>query len=173
MASHQGPELPAPVGIPPPVRSILFVCTGNTCRSPLAEALGKRMLADRLGCAPEELESRGYLLQSAGVAALPGDAASPTAVTVAEELGADLSAHRSRPLNPELLAGATDVIAMTRSHAFALELRFPGVGPAPILLCGTEPDLDDPIGGEADVYRDCAQTIARHLDRFITEWTGS
>ena len=52
---------------PPPVRrSVLFVCTGNTCRSPLAEALCKRMLADRLGCEPGELEARGFVVRSGG-----------------------------------------------------------------------------------------------------------
>jgi protein-tyrosine phosphatase len=173
MAVHEGPEAAAPTVPPPRARSILFVCSGYTCRSPLAEALGKRLLADRLGCAPAELEARGFVVRSAGVAAAPGDAASATAVVVAEEFGADLSAHRSRFLTPDLLAAATDVIAMTRGHALALELRFPGIGPAPALLCGTEPDLDDPIGGEIEVYRECARTFDRHLDRLIKEWTGS
>ena len=58
------------------------------------------------------LEARGLVVRSAGVAAFPGDDATPEAVEVAREFGADLSAHRSRPVNPELLLGATDVIAM-------------------------------------------------------------
>ena len=173
MAENEGPGVAAPAEPPPPVRSILFVCTGNTCRSPLAEALCKRMLADRLGCSPAELPSRGYVVRSAGVAALPGDVASGLAAVVGQEFGADLSEHRSRPLNSELLAEATDVVAMTRSHALAVTMRYPGAGPTPTLFCGDDPDLDDPIGGELEVYRNCARTIERHLDRLIREWLGS
>ena len=164
------PDQPTGPPEPPrPARSILFVCTGNTCRSPLAEALCKRALADRLGCDPAGLEARGFVVRSAGVAAYPGDDPSPGAVEAARELGADLSAHRSRPLNPELLASATDVVAMTRSHAYLLTARFPGLGPPPVLLCG-DGDLDDPIGGELGVYRDCAAKVRLHLDRLIAEW---
>ncbi|MGL6096087.1 MAG: hypothetical protein ACRC7O_09860, partial [Fimbriiglobus sp.] len=156
--------------LPPPVlRSVLFVCTGNTCRSPLAEALCKRVLADLLGCEPAELPARGYVVRSAGVAAFPGDAPSPLAVVVAAELGAELSDHRSRPVNPELLDAATDVITMTRTHAAVLEMRYPGVGPQPTLLCGPDDDLPDPIGGDVEVYRFCAAIIMHYLSVRLPE----
>lgn len=148
------------------------MCTGNTCRSPLAEAICKRLLADRLGCAPSELDGRGVVVRSAGVMAYPGDPASPPAVGVAAELGADLAAHRSRPVTPDLLAEATDVIAMTAGHVAALELRYPNLGPPPRLL-GGDRDLPDPIGGDADEYRACARLIAADLDRLITGWLGT
>jgi protein-tyrosine-phosphatase len=163
---------PNPGESPRPGRSVLFVCTGNTCRSPLAEALCKRMLADRLGCDPVELEARGFVIRSAGVAALPGDPASPAAVEAAREFGADLSGHTSRPVNPELLAAANQVVAMTRSHAAALAMRFPGVGPVPDLLCGPDDDLGDPIGGDLELYRACARTIRDHLQRLVADWVG-
>ena len=153
-------------------RIVLFVCTGNTCRSPLAEALAKKVLADRLGCGASELTGRGFWVLSAGVAAYGGGAASEESVAVAAELGADLSEHYSRPVSPQLLLAADDVIAMTRDHLFALAARYPGIGPAPRLLCGDE-DLDDPIGADAEVYRACAGTILQHLDRFLPEWVGS
>jgi protein-tyrosine-phosphatase len=156
---------------PPPRRSVLFVCTGNTCRSPLAEALCRRMLADRLGCDPGELAARGFAVASAGVMAYPGDAASPPGVDVAAEMRADLTAHRSRMVHPDLLAAATDVIAMTRGHLMALRAAFPGVGPEPVLLCDGD-DLPDPIGGGADEYRACARQIADNLDRFLRGWLG-
>ncbi len=153
-------------------RIVLFVCTGNTCRSPLAEALAKKVLADRLGCTADELPGRGFWVLSAGVAAYGGGPASPESVAIAAEFGADLRDHASRPVNPQLLLAADDVIAMTRSHVYALATRYPDMGPGPRLLCGDE-DLDDPIGASEEVYRACARTIVRHLDRFLPEWVGS
>src|SRR5262249_56414815 len=85
---------------------IVFVCTGNTCRSPLAEALCKKLLADRLGCTVEELPARGYYVASAGVSALGGGPAAAEAEQVARSFGADLSTHRSQPLTMELAARA-------------------------------------------------------------------
>jgi protein-tyrosine-phosphatase len=106
------------------------------------------------------------------VMAYPGDEASPPAVAVAAELGAALADHRSRPVTPELLDGATDVIAMTSAHLGLLTYRFPNVGPIPVLLVEGG-DVPDPIGGDLDEYRACARRIAEHLDRFITRWLGS
>ncbi len=165
-------QSPNPAEPKRPGYSVLFVCTGNTCRSPLAEALCKRMLADRLGCDPAELESRGYVVRSAGLAALPGDAAALPAVEAAWELGIDLSAHQSRPVNPELLATSTHVVAVTRGHAAVLMTQFPGVGPDPDLLCGPDDDLGDPIGGDLEQYRTCARTIRGHLERLTSGWLG-
>ncbi len=150
-------------------RSILFVCTGNTCRSPLAESLCRSKLARALGCPESELAARGFEVASAGVMALPGDRANDQACQVAEEFGAGLAAHRSRPLTPDMLAAATDVIAMTDMHLM-LVARY-AAGPEPKLLCAGE-DIPDPIGGDTDEYRACARVIAAQLDRFIPEWLG-
>ena len=153
-------------------RSILFVGTGNTCRSPLAERLCRRMVADRLGCSVGELGSRGFVIRSAGVMAYPGDEASPAAVIAAAEMGAELADHRSQPLTPALLHEATDVIAMTGGHLSLMAQRFPNTGPAPRLLAEGG-DIPDPIGGDLEEYRACARRISEHLDRFITRWLGS
>ncbi len=152
-------------------RLVLFVCTGNTCRSPLAESLAKKLLTARLGCSVGELPRRGVWIMSAGVATYGGSPASEESVAVATELGASLEHHRSRSVNPQVLAAADDIIAMTHGHVVLLAERFPGVGPTPRLLCGSD-DLDDPIGAGLDVYRECARTIETHLERFLPEWVG-
>jgi protein-tyrosine-phosphatase len=108
---------------------------------------------------------------SAGVSAYAEAPATAEAVAVAAEFGADLSGHQSQSVNPQLLAAADDVIAMTRSHAQTLVTRYHGAGPVPRLLCGNA-DLDDPIGAGIEVYRNCARTILTHLERVISEWTG-
>jgi protein-tyrosine phosphatase len=176
-ASQAGYEITEPGTFPADeieklaARIVLFVCTGNTCRSPLAEGLAKKLLAERLGCRVDELPRRGFWVLSAGVAASPESAAAAEAVTVAAEYGAELGEHRSRPVNPQLLAAADEVVAMTRGHAHALVSRYRGAGPVPRLLCG-DTDLDDPIGAGLDVYRQCARTIVSQLERFLPEWTG-
>ena len=158
-----------PGDAPRPTRSVLFVCTGNTCRSPLAEALCKAALAKRIGCPEAELPERGFVIRSAGVMAYAGSEASAESIEIAREYGADLSTHSSRPVNPEWLEQSTDVLAMTAAHAALLLMQYPNVGPEPRLLCVRE-DLPDPIGGNDDIYRACAAAIMAHLDRLIVEW---
>lgn len=150
-------------------RKIVFVCTGNTCRSPMAEGLFKHRLADRLGCPVSELPDRGFVVTSAGIAAGPGDAATRESADALREFGVDLSAHRSRYASADLIARADDVIVMTRSHLLTVASKFPVLGGALRLLCGADGDLDDPIGGGPDVYRACAATVRHHVDRLITE----
>jgi tRNA threonylcarbamoyl adenosine modification protein (Sua5/YciO/YrdC/YwlC family) len=149
----------------------VFVCTGNTCRSPLAEALFKKKLADRLGCPVEELPRRGFLVISAGLAAMMGGAAADEAVEVARDYGADLSGHVSRPLTPELAAQADFLVAMTRGHLLALAGNFAG-GARPRLLSPAGEDVGDPIGCERPVYRECAGQIWDCLDHLAAEITG-
>jgi protein-tyrosine-phosphatase len=154
-------------------RSILFVCTGNTCRSPLAEGIAKRLIAAKLDCPPSDLAKQGWVIRSAGIAAFAGDASSEEAVQAAAELGFDLRSHRSRPVNPELLCEATDIITMTRRHAMLLQARFPEYGPEPRLLCLDGSDLPDPIGGDLTEYRACAKIIETHLTNTLAEWLGT
>src|SRR5262249_42156808 len=109
---------------------VVFVCTGNTCRSPLAEALCKKRLADALGCDPRELPARGLHVLSAGLAAAAGAPAADEAVQAARAYGADLSGHASQPLSAELAAQADFLVVMTQGHRRALLEHYPSLGAA-------------------------------------------
>jgi L-threonylcarbamoyladenylate synthase len=149
--------------------TVLFVCTGNTCRSPMAEALCKKLLADRLACTPQELPRRGFLVLSAGLAAMTGRGAAPEAVLVAGEYGADLGSHQSQPLSAELLARADYLFTMTESHLRALLPFCQDWSPRPRLLASNGQDIPDPIGAELQVYRECAQQIFHNLQECLPD----
>jgi protein-tyrosine phosphatase len=149
----------------------VFVCTGNTCRSPMAEALCKKLLAERFGCAPAELEERGFRVLSAGLAAMMGGAAAAEAVEAVQELGADLAGHSSRALSRDLATQADCIVAMTRSHLLALAYQFPDSLERCRLLRADGADIGDPLGSDREVYRRCAADIAEQLVPLVSEWT--
>ena len=148
---------------------LLFVCTGNTCRSPMAEALTRALLADRLGS--PSLDAFGFEVQSAGVFARSGSPASEHAVTAAGELGADLREHASQPATPELVAGADRVYCLTRSHLDALRQALPpGRAEHVALLDPDGRDVADPVGGSLEDYRACARQIGAALRARSGAW---
>jgi protein-tyrosine-phosphatase/tRNA A37 threonylcarbamoyladenosine synthetase subunit TsaC/SUA5/YrdC len=149
---------------------IVFVCTGNTCRSPLAEALCKKLLAEKLGCSPEDLPDHGYYVNSAGLAAASGAEATTEAVAVALGLGADLSRHRSQPLSAELFYSADHILTMTASHLQALAGLPRTAGAPPELLSREGLDIADPIGQEKEVYQVCAQQILDCLTKRLPQF---
>jgi protein-tyrosine phosphatase len=151
----------------------VFVCTGNTCRSPMAEALFKKRMAERLGCPVEELPRRGFIVLSAGLAAMMGGGAAPEAIETVRELGADLSQHVSRPLSAKLAAQADYLVGMTRGHLLALAEAGAAPGACLRLLSAAGEDIADPVGADLPVYRECAQQIVRHLEGLLAELAPS
>ncbi|GIW79921.1 MAG: protein-tyrosine-phosphatase [Gemmatales bacterium] len=148
---------------------ILFVCTGNTCRSPLAAALFRKLLCERLHCRAEELLTKGYWVESAGLAAVNGARATAEAQTVARELGTDLERHASQPISTDLVFYADYLIGMTNSHVQLMKELFPDAYAKPRLLAADQSDLPDPIGGDVEVYRECGRQILKHLQALISE----
>ena len=148
---------------------IVFVCTGNTCRSPLAEGLLKARLAERLGCGAADLPERGFHVLSAGLAALSGGPAADEAVEAARPYGADLAGHRSRPLTTDLAAQADYLVAMTRGHLAALAEGYPALAARPRLLSRAGDDLPDPVGYPQAVYEECARRIWGLLEPLVDE----
>jgi protein-tyrosine phosphatase len=148
----------------------LFVCTGNTCRSPMAEALFRRLLSERQHCSDDELVDRGFVVASAGVAAGVGQPASDESIEQMRQRGIDLRGHESQPLTAELLSQADRVFTMTRGHRELVVRQFPQLADRVELLAGDGGDVVDPIGGGPEDYRRCAEQIESNLRRLLEEF---
>ena len=148
---------------------VLLVCTGNTCRSPMAEMLCRDLFAKRLGCKLEELEDHGVLVMSAGIVAMFGGRASHEAVQLLAEVGLDLSGHETQPLTEALVRHADVIYTMTRSHREAIVAQWPAAAERVYVLAADESDICDPIGAPPEYYRRCAAQIQAALRDRIEE----
>ncbi len=126
---------------------ILFVCTGNTCRSPMACALA---------------QAAGVDAQSAGIRACDGAPASPLAIRAAKLHGADLTGHQARTLDEAMMREAEEVWVMTEGHEAALNMMFPEYSRKVSVLW---PPIPDPYGGDERTYEKCARSLIEAMRR--------
>ena len=147
---------------------IVLVCTGNTCRSPMAEMLCKKQISDRLGCKIEEIEDRGVIVASAGIAAGAGGRATAEALKVMDDKGLDLREHVTQPLSDRLVRHADLVLTMTDQHRQAIVGHWPNAAERTHVLCPDGTDVSDPIGGPQELYRRCAEQIDAALAERIS-----
>jgi protein-tyrosine-phosphatase len=147
--------------------SILFVCSGNTCRSPMAAALAARQLADRLGILPAELPLRHIVVQSAGLHAARGIRAAFEAMDAVKAFGADLGSHVSQPATPDLLRRADVIYTMTNAHREEILDLLPGAEKKTFRIDPDE-DVADPIGSSLSVY----QQVASRLNTLLQQRLG-
>ena len=155
-----------------PVFRVLLVCTGNTCRSPMAAGALRRLL---------EADGGRILVESAGTAAWDDQPATEAAVRVAASAGVDLSGHRSRRLTPTIVRGADIVLVMERGHLAAV--RALGADPERSHVLSEWPgpgepglEISDPFGASSEAYEECWRRIQHHLDRvvpYIREASGA
>lgn len=139
--------------------NVIFVCTGNTCRSPMAEAIAKR-IASEFPSLEEKLS-----FSSAGLATQEGEPASAGAVAAMARRGIDLSLHQSRRLTPEMIEAADVVLTMTRSHVTTIMRGMPSSS-GKVTRLSEETEVPDPFGGDEDDYERTAFVI----DGLVRAW---
>lgn len=140
-------------------KRLLFVCTGNLCRSPMAVGFMKGLLKAH--------GHKGYEVTSTGTWTMEDYPPSPLAVEVMAERGVDISSHRSHRLTQKDIEGADLVVVMTQSQKEALALEFPPAKEKVYLLAelaGRSQEIEDPYGSDSlELYRQCADQIEELL----------
>ncbi|MBL8745871.1 MAG: Sua5/YciO/YrdC/YwlC family protein [Phycisphaerae bacterium] len=144
-------------------RTLLFVCTGNTCRSPMAAAIARHLLA---AGGSSGIETR---VKSAGTSAGFGMEATPEGVEALRDIGIEMGRHSSAPLTREMLNEAEVVFGMTRSHVESILRLDPGVRDRVFLLDPSGADIADPIGSPRRVYDEVASLLRRAIEQRLKE----
>lgn len=145
----------------------VVVCTGNTCRSPMGEAIFKKLVAEKIECNIEDLADSGITIVSAGIAAGPGSPAAMQSMTVMQEYGMDISDHQSRPVTARLANYADLVLTMTNGHRSAIVNQWPTLESRVRTIRHDGGDVSDPIGSPIPVYQACAEQIEGCLRQWV------
>ncbi len=148
--------------------TFLFVCTGNTCRSPMAEGLFRRYLAEKIGCHIDELEDWGYKVISAGTMDMAGAPASAASIKACAVKGVDIANHASRPLTRALVDASDFIFCMTRSHCEQV-LFYSAEAERKCLLLARDRDIPDPIGQPQERFDACADLIETAVKTRVSE----
>lgn len=140
--------------------NITFICTGNTCRSAMAEGICKKLISDR--------KIENITCRSCGLSAYTGDSASQNAVLAAAELGADISAHRATAVSRYILDETDIAVCMTRHHKEALAAYFE----PECRIFVPDGGVPDPYGGSLEEYTECAEKLKAYISRLLDVLTA-
>jgi protein-tyrosine phosphatase len=146
----------------------LFVCTGNTCRSPIAEGIFRKTLAEKLKCEVDQLEQVGYKMLSAGTMGLSGCAPSSEAVAACAARGVDITRHTSQGLTRHLIESSDMIYCMTKAHCEHIKSLWPKAA-GKCLLLAPDQEIADPIGQSQEFFNSCASVIERAVKKRIGE----